>query len=128
MRRETYRISKKQGLKIQQVDGHIIQRRALGDITNVRQPNLVTSGTSGSHCLSICMCGFPLVYHHIILTHRSESDDFNVTKDNVALTEEERKRAHRNALRRASYRRKKELALEEDKLRAINLSGKNQVF
>ncbi|XP_048568739.1 uncharacterized protein LOC125549342 isoform X1 [Triticum urartu] len=36
--------------------------------------------------------------------------------------EEERKRAHRNALRRASYRRKKELALEEDKLHAINLS------
>ena len=107
LRRETYRISKKQGLKIQQVDGHIIQRRALGDITNVRQPKLVTSGTSGSHCLSICMRGFPLVYHHIILTHRSESDDFNVTKDNAALTEEERKRAHRNALRRASYRRKK---------------------
>ncbi|XP_048528049.1 uncharacterized protein LOC125507545 [Triticum urartu] len=65
LRRETYRISKKQGLKIQQVDGHIVQRRALGDITNVRQPKLVTS------------------------------DDFNVTKDNAALTEEERKREKR---------------------------------
>ena len=52
----------------------------------------------------------------------------NVTKDNAALTEEDRKRAHRNTLRRASYRRKKELALEEDKLRAINLSSKNQVL
>ncbi|KAM3365536.1 hypothetical protein ACQJBY_015322 [Aegilops geniculata] len=90
-RRESYRISKTQGLKKQQVDGHMVQRRTLGDITNVRQPRLVIS------------------------------DDLNVTKDNAAITEEDRKRDHRNALRRASYRRKKERGLQEDKLRAINL-------
>ncbi|KAM3365535.1 hypothetical protein ACQJBY_015322 [Aegilops geniculata] len=120
-RRESYRISKTQGLKKQQVDGHMVQRRTLGDITNVRQPRLVISGTSFTHCLSIFMLGIPLVYPNMILTYHFESDDLNVTKDNAAITEEDRKRDHRNALRRASYRRKKERGLQEDKLRAINL-------
>ena len=109
-RRESSRISKTQGLKKQQVDGHMVQHRARGDITNVRQPRLVISGKSVSYCLSISMRGIPLVYHNIILTYRYESDDLNVTKDNAALTEEDRKRSHRTALRRASYRRKKDLA------------------
>ncbi|XP_044386769.1 uncharacterized protein [Triticum aestivum] len=83
-RRESYRIWSTQGLIKKQVDSHMLQRRTLGDIMNVRQPN------------------------------RVNSDNLNVTKENTAITEEERKREHRNALRRASYRRKKERGLQED--------------
>ena len=74
------------------------------------------------------MRGVPLVYHKRLLTYHVESEDNNVTKENVAITEEDRKRDHRNALRRASYRRKKEQGVQEDKLRALNLSGKNTMF
>ena len=128
MRRETYHISKNQGLKIQQVDGHNVERRALGDITNVRQPTNAIPGTSGTHGIYNSKVSVPLIYEVRILTTHVELDELNETKENPQRTEEDRKRDHRNALRRASYRRKKELALEEDKLRAINLSGKNQVF
>ncbi|XP_037457174.1 uncharacterized protein LOC119328261 isoform X2 [Triticum dicoccoides] len=121
-RRESYRISKTNGLKKQQVDGHIVQRRTLGDITNVRQPTHVISGTSITHCLSIFMRGVPLVYHKRLLTYHVESEDNNVTKENVAITEEDRKRDHRNALRRASYRRKKDQGLQENNLRTLNLT------
>ncbi|XP_044435574.1 uncharacterized protein [Triticum aestivum] len=87
-RRESYRIRSTQGFIQKQVNSHMLQRRTLGDITNVRQPNRVIS-----------------------------ADNLNVTKENAAITEEARKREHRNALRRASYRRKKERGLQEDKLR-----------
>lgn len=123
-RRASYRISKSEGLKKQQDDGHIVQRRTLGDITNVRQPSHVIPGTSSTHGISKSKVSVPLVYQVRILTTHVESDDLNDTKENPQRTEEDRKRDHRNALRRASYRRKKDRDLQEENLRALNLSGK----
>ena len=71
------------------------------------------------------MRGAPLLLPHILLTYPVESDNLNVTKENAAITEEARKREHRNALRRASYRRKKERGLQEDKLRTHAQPGKS---
>ena len=71
---------------------HIVQRRTLGDITNARQPTTAIA------------------------------DELIETKENLHRTEEDRKRDHRNALRRASYQRKKDRDLQEENFRALNLS------
>ena len=39
---------------------------------------------------------------------------FNVLEETSQLTEEERKRDHRNALRRAAYRSKKDKLIEDE--------------
>ncbi|XP_044415293.1 uncharacterized protein [Triticum aestivum] len=91
-RQASYRISKTENLKKQQNDVHIVQRRTLGDITNARQPTTAIA------------------------------DELIETKENLHRTEEDRKRDHRNALRRASYQRKKDRDLQEENFRALNLS------
>ena len=48
----------------------------------------------------------------------------NDTKETTQKTEEDRKRDHKNALRRAAYRRKKDRLIQDENLRALNISGK----
>ena len=66
----------------------------------------------------------PLIYEVKILTTNVELDELIETKENPQRTKEDRKRDHRNALRRASYRRKKDRDLQEENFWALNLSGK----
>ena len=49
---------------------------------------------------------------------------FNVLEETSQLTEEERKRDHRNALRRASYRRKKDQLKADENKEPLSTSGK----
>ena len=103
---------------------HIVQRRTLGDIMNVRQPANAIQGISSTLGISKSKVSVPLVYRVRLLTTQVESGEVNDTKENPLKTEEDRKRDHRNALRRASYRRKKDRDLQEENLGALNLSGK----
>ena len=48
----------------------------------------------------------------------------NDTPETEQKTEEERKRDHRNALRRASYRRKKQYNVQVEHAQTLHLSGK----
>lgn len=50
--------------------------------------------------------------------------DENILEETNHITEEDRKRDHRNALRRASYRRKKDKILADENLRPLSNSGK----
>ena len=50
--------------------------------------------------------------------------DLNDTQETKQKTEEERKRDHRNALRRAYYRRKKDHLKADENLRPLSTSGK----
>jgi hypothetical protein len=52
----------------------------------------------------------------------------NDTQETEHKTEEERKRDHRNALRRASYRRKKQPNVRDENARSLLLSGKFKMF
>ena len=47
----------------------------------------------------------------------------NDTLGTEQKTEEERKRDHRNALRRASYRRKKQPNVQDENAQTLHLSG-----
>ena len=47
----------------------------------------------------------------------------NDTKETTQKTEEDRKRDHKNALRRATYRRKKDRLIQDENLHALNISG-----
>ena len=47
----------------------------------------------------------------------------NVIPETDQKTEEERKRDHRNALRRASYRRKKQYNVQVEHAQTLHLSG-----
>ena len=49
---------------------------------------------------------------------------FNVLEETSQLTKEECKRDHRNALRRASYRRKKDKIKADENLQPLSTSGK----
>ena len=111
-------------LKKQQNDVHIVQRRTLCDITNVHQPTNAIAGTSGTHGIYNSKVSVPLIYEVRILTTHVELDELIETKENPQRTEEDHKKYHRNALRRASYRRKKDRDLQEENFRALNLSGR----
>ena len=50
--------------------------------------------------------------------------DLNDLEETKQITEEERKRDHRNALRRAAYWRKKEKMIADENISAIYNSGK----
>ena len=50
--------------------------------------------------------------------------DLNDTQETKQKTEEERKRDHRNALRRASYRRKKDQLKADENKDPLSTSGK----
>ena len=55
-------------------------------------------------------------------------DDFNDTKENTRRTEDFRKIDQRNALERASCRRKKQPNVRDENARALHLSGMLKVF
>lgn len=50
--------------------------------------------------------------------------DLNDLEETNQITEEERKRDHRNAPRRASYRRKKDQIKADENLQPLSTSGK----
>ena len=54
--------------------------------------------------------------------------DENVLEETNQITEEERKRDHRNALRRASYRRKKYQVKADENLQPLSTSGKDGYY
>ena len=50
--------------------------------------------------------------------------DENILEETCVVTEEDRKRDHRNALRRASYRRIKDHIKVDENLQPLSTSGK----
>ena len=50
--------------------------------------------------------------------------DDNILEETCLVTEEDRKRDHRNALRRAAYRRKKDKLMADENLWRLSNSGK----